>query len=123
MDRRTKVDIAVVAAGLGLYAANRFAGVFDATPLALAARYHLGDLCGGLVFPACVNLFEAAICAPDKYRFRGPARVYALAALCSLAWEGLAPLVLFRSTADVLDVAAYFLGASVYLLAGKAFAG
>lgn len=100
--------------GFSVYALNRFGGVFTGTPIAGFARNHLNDLCGGFVFPACVNTFESLVGAPERYRFSGLPRIMGLALVCAFSWEVLAPLFMPTSTGDPLDALAYLAGAFLY---------
>lgn len=106
----------IVAAGVifAAYCANRYYRLFDGfIPLSFA-RFHFGDLCGGALFPAYANLIALAVAKnPLISSFR---RVVALEFVCSVAWEVIAPLVLARSTGDLLDVLAYFCGGLTYLM-------
>lgn len=109
-----KHEVLLIVVALHVYALNRFTSVFEAILPPNFVRYHFNDMLGGMVFPAYVN----ATLTLSKYRirFKSPAKIGAIEAVCSFVWEGLAPLTLARSTGDWLDVCCYFLGGSIYYL-------
>jgi hypothetical protein len=113
MSRGARFDLAVCACVAALYVANRWLCAFDAVLPARFARYHLNDLLAGVVFPAYVNLFVRAV--RGRPLVASILSAAATAAVCSVAWEVVAPAFLARSTADVLDVVCYFCGAFIYL--------
>jgi hypothetical protein len=112
MSRGARFDLGVCACVAVLYVSNRWLHAFDALS-AQFARYHLNDLLAGVVFPAYVNLLARAVRGRPLVATVLSAAV--LAAVCSVAWELVAPVFLARSTPDVLDAACYFCGAFICL--------
>ena len=75
-------------------------------------RYHLNDLCGGVLFPLYVDMISAAV---KKSRLiTSLPRALSLSATCGICWEVIAPLFLPYSTGDALDAVAYTLGIIAY---------
>ena len=112
MERKLGPDLPIVAVALVLYCINRF--TTHLSSLAWAGpffRFHFNDYLGAIVFACYVNIL-LAVCRRPKLTRLLP--LMALGGLCSLCWEGLAPLVLTYSTGDWLDCAAYLLGCMTY---------
>lgn len=107
-----RLDVLAVVAAVATYTCNSYFWSFDSVLPYGFAHYHLNDLCGGVLFPAYVNLVvntvrgEAVI---TTYR-----RAILLGVGCSLVWEVLAPIFLSNSTADPLDAIAYVTGTLAY---------
>lgn len=112
-----RCEALLIAVALSVYVLNRFTPIFEAVLPFDFVRYHFNDMLGGIVFPAYVN----AILILSKYRlrFKSLPKISLIEAICAFAWEGLAPLVLTRSTGDWLDVCCYFLGGLIYFLISK----
>ncbi len=112
MERKLGPDLPIAAVALVLYCINRF--TTHLSSLAWVGpffRFHFNDYLGTIVFACYVNILFA-VCRRPKLTRLLP--LMALGGLCSLFWEGLAPLVLTRSTGDWLDCAAYLLGCMTY---------
>ncbi len=112
MKRKLHPDLLIIAVALVLYCINRF----TAYPSSLAwvgpiFRFHFNDYLGAIVFLGYTNIL-CAVCRRPKLTKLLP--LTALGGLCSLFWEGLAPLVFARSTGDCLDCVAYLLGCVTY---------
>lgn len=112
-----RCEALLISVALFVYALNRFTPIFEVVFPFDFARYHFNDLIGGIVFPAYVN----AILVLSKYRlrFKTLSKIFLIEAICAFVWEGLAPLVLARSTRDWWDVCCYFLGGLLYFLISK----
>ena len=110
----TRQNLSILSVAMVLYGINRWSDFFSLLPgLEQLFRYHFNDFLGAIVFAAYVNL----LCLFHKVRPLNKYRsLLLLGILCSLFWEGLAPLILPYSTRDWLDCAAYFLGMTVYWL-------
>lgn len=109
---RRRPDIWIAVAAVLIYVCNAHLWSFDAFLPFEFAHYHLNDLCGGVLFPAYVNLVTDMVgggAVITTYR-----RAILLGIGCSLAWEVLAPALLSGSTADPLDAVAYVAGAFAY---------
>ena len=109
-----RVDCAILAAALILYIANRWT-LFSAWVLPWeVAKYHFGDFCGGVFFPAYVNLVLAFF--GRDARVSNIASMLLVITLCSFVWEVVGPLLVESSVGDLWDVAAYYLGGGVFLV-------
>lgn len=78
------------------------------------AANHLNDLLAGALFPSYVNLLLALSGLP--FRIAGLGHILLVEAVCSFAWEVVAPHFLSGSTPDPLDACAYVAGGICYLL-------
>lgn len=105
-------NLCVASAAFSLYIVNRFSRLFPSIPyLGHIFRNHFNDYLGAVLFIAYVNLLLlAGRRTPCTYL---PGLAF-WALLCSLTWEGLAPLLLPFSTADWWDCLAYCLGMFTY---------
>lgn len=105
------ISAAVIA---GLYVLNRFCLIPAATGLLhdLLAWYFADALAGALML-CIVNVLLMAAKRPPLRRFWA---VTAYLLGCGLFWEVITPLYLPRSTGDVWDVAACWLGGTVLWL-------
>lgn len=117
---RLRLDGLVVLLAIGVYAVNRWLFSFDAFLPHAFAHYHLGDLCGGIIFPAYVNVL-ARIVAKRELIVSLPTSL-CLSAICCVSWEVLAPLAFPHSTGDIIDACMYVLGGLIYLAARNATA-
>ena len=91
-----------------VYLINRFALSLDCV-----LPYEFADLCGGIVFPAYVNVLTRIVSGREIICGLGSSLL--LSALCAVCWEVLASCVLHFGTADPIDALMYFLGGLVYL--------
>lgn len=114
-------EILAVGATMALYCANRFYRLFDCCIPLSFAQFYFGDLCGGTLFPAYVNLVGLVVI--KKPLINSFKRILILELICSIAWEVIAPLVLPRSTGDALDVLAYFCGGLLYFAFRRLYLG
>lgn len=96
-----------------VYLINRFAFSLDCVLPYEFVNYHLADLCGGIVFPAYVNVLTRIVSGREIICGLGSSLL--LSALCAICWEVLASCVLHFGTADPIDALMYFLGGLVYL--------
>lgn len=96
-----------------VYLINRFAFSLDCVLPYEFVNYHLADLCGGIVFPAYVNVLTRVVSGREIICGLGSSLL--LSALCAACWEVLASCVLHFGTADPIDALMYFLGGLVYL--------
>ena len=100
-----------------VYLVNRFVIRLDFVVSPDFAANHLGDLCGGILFPAYVNTLARAVAR--KPLITDLPRSLVLSAVCAICWELVAPLALTHSTPDPLDACMYVLGGLMYLAASK----
>ncbi len=100
-----------------VYLVNRYIASFDFFLPYNFAHYQLGDLCGGIIFPAYANVLCETV--SGKTPICSLASSLALSAGCSICWEVLAPMVVEFSTPDPLDAYMYVAGGILYLAAFK----
>ena len=100
-----------------VYLVNRYIASFDFFLPYNFAHYQLGDLCGGIIFPAYVNVLCETV--SGKTPICSLASSLTLSAGCSICWEVLAPILLEFSTPDPLDACMYVIGGILYLVAFK----
>lgn len=100
-----------------VYLVNRYIASFDFFLPYNFAHYQLGDLCGGIIFPAYVNVLCEMV--SGKTPICSLASSLTLSAGCSICWEVLAPMVVKFSTPDPLDACMYVAGGILYLVAFK----
>lgn len=112
--KRSAFDIAVLLIAAALYALNAaflkpaFAGV----PAGVFFAGYFNDILGGAAFLAYTN---ALVCLYDpRRRLRRFVSCVAYISCCGLFWEFAAPCFVADSTADVLDLVAYVVGAVLY---------
>ena len=108
----TKSAKIIVFLALVLYLINRFVYSLDMLIPWGMMRYHLNDLCGGVLFPLYVDMISAVI--KKRRLITSLPRALSLSAACSICWEVIAPLFLPYSTGDPLDAVAYTLGIIAY---------
>ena len=96
-----------------VYLINRFVFSFDCVLPYEFVNYHLVDLCGGIVFPAYVNVLTRVVSGREIICSLGSSLL--LSALRAACWEVLASCVLHFGTADPIDALMYFLGGLIYL--------
>lgn len=96
-----------------VYLTNRFVFPLDSVLPYEFANYHLGDLCGGILFPAYVNVLTSTV--SGKEVIVNLKATLLLSLLCSFCWEFVAPFIFRFGTADLVDVLMYFLGGFLYL--------
>lgn len=104
-------DIAVSAAILVLYSLNRFL-IKPLAPnnlLGYLLRCHVNDYLGGILFPVYTNILISVFLDTGKRMVHLLQFVF-VGAVCAAFWEGIAPMVLSYSTADILDCIAYIFG-------------
>lgn len=92
-------------------------GVCPSTLGSYLLQCHAIDALGGCAFMAYTNLLLDLV-KPDV-RFKRPISVLIYMLLCGVFWEAIAPQFVPNSIGDVLDVAAYLIGAFCYLLLAK----
>ena len=92
-------------------------GVCPGTLGSYLLQCHAIDALGGCAFMAYTNLLLDLV-KPDV-RFMRPISVLIYMLLCGVFWEAIVPQFVPNSTGDVLDVAAYLIGAFCYLLLAK----
>lgn len=100
-----------------VYLVNRYIASFDFFLPYNFAHYQLGDLCGGIIFPAYVNVLCEMV--SGKTPICSLASSLTLSAGCSICWGVLAPMVVEFSTPDPLDACMYVAGGILYLVAFK----
>ena len=96
-----------------VYFINRFVISFDILMPYAFAHYHLGDLCGGIIFPAYVNVLTEVF--SGRHLIAGLGAFLILSCICYVTWEVITPLVFMYGTADPVDACMYFAGGLIYL--------
>lgn len=96
-----------------VYLTNRFVISFDILMPYAFAHYHLGDLCGGIIFPAYVNVLTEVFAG--RHLIAGLRASLVLSCVCSITWEAITPLVFMYGTAGPIDACMYFAGGLIYL--------
>lgn len=104
-DKEKVFEAAVIISMLAVYAINRFTPLFDALLPFDIAKNHLNDMCAGAMFPAYVNAL--CIACRNGWRVASLRSALVLGAVCCLAWEGAAPLIVPWSVGDPIDCACY----------------
>lgn len=97
-----------------VYLTNRFVISFDGMMPYAFAHYHLGDLCGGIIFPAYVNVLSDVF--SGKRLINSLKKSLVLSCVCSIAWEVITPLAFMYGTADPVDACMYVIGGLIYLV-------
>ena len=95
-----------------MYCANRFLNLFFGFVPELFLKNHLNDLCGGIIFPAYVDLLLIFLKSP--YHINGWKVSIAIGLICAISWEIIAPLFLPYSTGDWIDAILYVIGSLIY---------
>lgn len=75
-------------------------------------RCHFNDLMAAILFLAYINL----ILSISKFQtcIKNFSWILSFSCLCSIFWEGIAPLFIKNSVADIWDVLFYILGGFIY---------
>ena len=107
-----KLDVWIAVSAALVYVCNTHFRSFDAILPHWLAHYYLNDLCGGVLFPAYVNLVAHLITGKEIVTTYSRAMLMGVG--CSLVWEVVAPALLANSTADPLDAIAYVAGMLAY---------
>lgn len=100
-----------------MYCANRFFNLFAEFEPHCFFENHLNDLCGGIIFPAYVDLTLILFNSP--YSVSGLAFPLIIGVLCAISWEVIAPLILPYSTGDWIDAVLYIFGCLLYAILRK----
>lgn len=108
-------DTYVFLSAMLFYSLNRFMlkEVVALPVLSNILKYHFNDYCGAIAFIAYVNILITC----SKYKNRKVCSLKAILPITfgiSICWEGFAPLISNKSTADWLDVIAYIIGGISY---------
>lgn len=100
---------------LVLYGANRFLlkPVVGNSLWGYLVKCHVNDYLGGILFLAYTNLLISRFLEPSRRIVRVVPTIL-VGVVCALCWEGIAPMLLPYSTADILDGIAYILGSLTY---------
>lgn len=106
------IDFAIGCCFLFLYITNKFFNGFHGILSPEMLSNHFNDFCGGGLFPAYVNCLCAAV--GTRAIVNSISRLLIIEAVCSAAWELVAPLLVTNSTGDPLDVASYFIGGILF---------
>ena len=111
-ERNTSVLIFIFA--LILYVINNyFKQDIKISVLGPIFKYHFNDYLAGIVFLSYVNF----VLSFSKFKQANDLKsVFFYSIVCSIAWELILPMLSAKSTGDILDVLAYFLGALSYYL-------
>lgn len=112
-----RFDVALSFAAISVYVCNRYIASFDAFLPYEFAHYHLGDLCGGVLFPAYFNLLTYSVMKTEV--ISGYRKGILLSILCSLVWEVITPILAPTSTGDPIDAAMYAFGTMAYVWCHK----
>lgn len=112
MHREVRYHICFIVIALSVYSINRFTPLFSSMPyIGAVFRNHFNDYLGAIVFISYVNILFFLKHIPPH---RSVCALLLWGSVCSLVWEGIAPLLLSYSTADLLDCLAYYLGMLTY---------
>ena len=101
-----------------MYLINKFVISFDILMPCAFVHYHLGDLCGGIIFPAYVNVLTEVFAG--RHLIAGLRASLVLSCVCSITWEAITPLVFMYGTAGPIDACMYFAGGLIYLASYRA---
>lgn len=101
-----------------VYLINKFVISFDILMPCAFVHYHLGDLCGGIIFPAYVNVLTEVFAG--RHLIAGLRASLVLSCVCSITWEAITPLVFMYGTAGPIDACMYFAGGLIYLASYRA---
>jgi len=113
-----KFNIAVVTISMFLYCINRFSNLFSSIPcVGWIFKNHFNDFLGSIVFTAYVNLL--LLCNSKFHSIQHLFPLLLFGSICSIFWEGLAPLFISYSVADWRDCVAYLLGSLTYWIIFK----
>lgn len=98
-----------------LYCLNRFflREVVSVPLISDILKCHFNDCCGSVAFLSYINL----VLACSKYRHKQIQSIKTIILIVlgiSICWEGFAPLISSKSTADWFDVLAYMIGGLSY---------
>lgn len=96
-----------------VYLTNRFVLPLDSVLPYDFANYYLGDLCGGVVFPAYVNFLTRTVSRREA--ITNLKTTLLLSLLCSFCWEFVTSCVFRIGTADPVDALMYLLGGLLFL--------
>lgn len=109
------VDLLVFLLAMGAYTINRFIlKKWVVIPMvAYILKCHFNDFCGSLAFLAYVNIVLSHSKYPDV-QLQKYGSIFLVSIGISFCWEGIAPLISQKSTADWLDVLSYVLGGVAY---------
>ena len=113
-------DYRILIVALVVYSVNRFIAkphVGD-TMIGYIIKCYLNDYLGGVCFLAYTNV----ILEHSKYHQMRIAKLrYAIVIMvaCGILWEYALPLIYPRGTSDLVDVIAYTLGGSTYVMLSK----
>ena len=103
------LNVAVIGSGFAVYGLLKLIAAYGL--LHPAWRHHGTDVIAMPVLLAFANLLTLR--SPFPNAFIRPAFVAALTIIAALVWEFIAPIYA-RSTSDMFDVVAYFVGACMY---------
>ena len=117
MNVETRYNLRMMLLPMSIYFVNRFTNIFSAIPhLESVFQYHFNDYLGAIVIMAFTNFMIIYSGRSAITSFQG---VLAAGALCSIAWEVIAPWFLPYSTPDWRDCIAYLVGMVTYYLITK----
>ena len=112
-----KKNIIILIITLSIYSFNRFylKSIIEIPVLSVILRNHFNDFLAGVAFLAYLN-FILSHYKMGKYQVDNLRNAIITAFLCGLFWEFITPLYKKNSTSDWLDILAYILGASSYII-------
>jgi hypothetical protein len=115
LDRHARSDAVIVSICLILFLVNTIVvkpHLATSGLIPLIVRGYLNDVLAGLAFAAYTNILFGLV--KPVYRMRRLRVIAPYILCCGLFWELAAPLFIKPSTADLLDVVAYVVGALAY---------
>lgn len=115
-----KKNIIILIVTLSIYSFNRFylKSIIEIPVLSVILKNHFNDFLAGVAFLAYLN-FILSYYKMGKYQVNNFRSAILIAFLCGIFWEFITPLYKDNSTSDWLDILAYMLGSSSYILTTK----
>ncbi len=116
MKRFEKKDFIILLLSMTIYVINRFfLSKIDFNYITeTILRYHFNDFLAPIVFMSFINIYIDFFRVDKKYKIKRLKVVMCLSIVCCIAWELVAPVILKRSTGDILDCLAYIMGAFLF---------
>lgn len=116
--KATKLHLFLGLASIVVYLINRFivkpAIIMNGGVIYLILKNHFNDFLGSFLFCSYCNVLVSF--TKVKFKITTIWQYLAIGVLCAVFWEGIIPVFLTRSTADILDCVAYLLGSYCYYM-------
>lgn len=113
-------DVWILVSAIFLYSVNRFLlkPLWPATVYGQFFKYHFNDFLGAIVLLAYTNIL-IGLFASSRKKLTKFLHIFLLGIICSIVWEGIAPILLPYSTSDWLDCLSYLSGSVTYWLLNR----